>query len=65
MRREGGADPLGQRARQILDKLPREPFTVPRSAMRQWRPYADAPTPAQASHVAALTPARTGVDGGS
>ena len=42
----GGGD-----ARQILDKLPREPFTVPRSTIRQWRPAADAPTPAQASHL--------------
>ncbi|WP_259314593.1 hypothetical protein [Capillimicrobium parvum] len=47
--------------RQVLDELPREPFTVPGSTMRQWRPYADAPTPAQASHRAALTGARTGV----
>src|SRR3954467_6777848 len=59
------AEPLGQRASADARQAAREPFTVPRSTMRQWRSYADAPTPAQASHRAALTPARTGVDAGS
>ena len=52
--REVGADLLGQRERQILDKLAREPFTVPRSTMRQWCPYAGAPAPSQAHTAPAL-----------